>query len=505
MCKPMFSASLAVVVCLVSQGAFALDSVRAERDRKALREFDSDPKTFMNAMPPKTMADGSSLPTSYSVFPKSTIQGREYVHLKASWKTSARSRAGFLFGAPYADNDRAQDLVDQMSVWTLEEMEAADLRSTTLGESPWSGSYWPLYEGELANRYADPAFPRSMNWKTNQAYIMGHLDDSTVGALSPAEKYDLLVGDANHGLTRSSLSAGEEYYTRAGHVESWMGICHGWSPAAYMEPRPIHSVTVPAADGVTQISFRPSDLKALGSLLWANGTFENRFIGTRCDVENPKTDVNGRILDPACFDENPATWHLAVVNQIGASRRSFIMDAAYDYQVWNQPIYSYTYSYFNPQTLQPSDSITGGTVAREAFTKDKFSTYRSEKAAYFVGISMDLTYVSETSPSTAASDTAAQDSRITVHYLYDLELDSDHQLLGGEWYRNAHPDFLWSAVKGTHAVANGDVGLTPDLGLLWDGRTLLPDSWLSVASASSNEGQPLAHVVEALLELAKGH
>ena len=51
--------------------------------------------------------------------------------------------------------------------------------------------------------------------------------------LSPAEKYDLLVGDANYGLTKQMWNAGKGYHDRYGSVESWMGYCHGWAPAAY--------------------------------------------------------------------------------------------------------------------------------------------------------------------------------------------------------------------------------------------------------------------------------
>ena len=107
------------------------------------------------------------------------------------------------------------------------------------------------------------------------------------------------------------LKEGENYYRTYGTVESWMGICHGWAPASYMERRPEHVVEALAADGQTKIRFFPSDLKALASLLSASGQFENRFIGSRCNDKNPPTDVNGRITDPACYGENSGTWHLS--------------------------------------------------------------------------------------------------------------------------------------------------------------------------------------------------
>jgi hypothetical protein len=41
-----------------------------------------------------------------------------------------------------------------------------------------------------------------------------------------------------------------------------------------------------------------------------------------------------------------------VAAQRTVSRRAMIMDATYDYEVWNQPIFSYEYQYFNPATMR---------------------------------------------------------------------------------------------------------------------------------------------------------
>src|SRR5688572_29322977 len=123
-----------------------------------------------------------------------------------------------------------------------------------------------------------------------------------------------------------------------------MGYCHGWSPASFMMERPKHVIKVTAADGRTQIPFYPSDIKALATALWANANPPIRFISGRCESKKPKEDRNGRVTDPDCFDTNPGAWHLAVVNQVGVSKRSFVFDSSYDYEVWTQPAYSYEYT-----------------------------------------------------------------------------------------------------------------------------------------------------------------
>ena len=161
-----------------------------------------------------------------------------------------------------------------------------------------------------------------------------------------------------------------------GAVPGWAGICHGWSPASIMTPAPKRSVTVISASGAPVI-FYPSDIKALASAAWANSPPKNFLAGTRCNVGRPAEDEMGRVIDAGCFDVNPGTWHMAVVNEMGLHKRSFVIDAQYDFQIWNYPLYSYHYSYFNPQTLETSDTFSGAKVRASDFTVDKFKKYRS--------------------------------------------------------------------------------------------------------------------------------
>jgi hypothetical protein len=263
-----------------------------------------------------------------------------------------------------------------------------------------------------------------------------------------------------------------------------------------MTRRPARSVEVPAAGAEgAKILFYPSDVKALTSLLWANARYQNRFIGLRCENKNPPVDENGRILDPACYGENPATWHLSVVNQVGVSRRSFVMNAMHDTEVWNQPVYKYEYTYFNPETKKSTASLKEAEVTMADFKSDKFRRYRAKSAVSAVGIAMDLTYIAENSPSTARNDSPTRDSVVTVHYLYDLELDRNRVIVGGEWYSNAHPGFLWTPVPGARALSPGDALLGAGG---WDGKEPIPQAWRTAALRSSSARQPLARIVETL-------
>lgn len=281
-----------------------------------------------------------------------------------------------------------------------------------------------------------------------------------------------------------------------------MGICHGWAPASYNLDRPINKVTVMAADGKTPITFYPADIKALASLLWAKAMPQVKFIGGRCSDKNPETDENGRIQSPDCFDINPMTWHLSVVNQIGVAKRSFVLDATYDYEVWNQPALGYRYTYFNPQTGEYYESLQEALIEFKDYTGDRFQKYRdSSKIKYVVGVEMDVTYMVENVPQQFPADAPKYDYKDTVTYRYDLELDKNYQTIGGEWHDSLHPDFLWTPAPKARALSAGDYYIldTPQ----WNGQNSVSAEWKKAAQISSLRGLPLARIVESLIELSQ--
>jgi hypothetical protein len=511
------------VASALSSATLALPTAQAASDAELqafLSEFETNPVRAMNRRIQKKNARGERVPQIESAFPTEMIRSGDYISARDRVRAK---KCTFIEGqgrvcldqtlpgrAPIAANDHPSRLVDNSNslVETLEEMETKNLRASKLDESPWSDDYWPIYRGILGNRYADSAFPADKDWRKNHDYVKQN--DRTVTALlqapnatsidtlSPSEKYELLLGDSAGSMTQAMWEEGEQYQRASGKVEEWMGICHGWAAAAYMVTRPAHAITLTAADGKTKIRFFPSDIKGLASLLWAKTDPASRFIGGRCNDKNPKMDKNGRVISQECFDTNPGTWHLSVVNQIGVSKRSFIIDATYDYEVWNQPVVSYTYRYFNPETGKPVSTLAQAKVPMASFTKDKFKSYRSRNAAAVVGISMDVTYTVETQPSHRTSDGPANDLTRTASYTYDVELDASGKIIGGEWYTNLHPDFLWTPPKGTRATSSADRYATGT----WDGKGAAPASWRRAAAAAGAAGIPLEKVVNLLSSLS---
>jgi len=478
-----------------------------------LQRFHENPIETMDQNPPKVSAVGTEeLPRS--LFPDADIQSGRFVQLKdllrrgqCTMKNGARICLSDVEPgrAPFADDDLAATLAgDTKILKSLAKMDEKGLISGQVKVAPWSDDYWPLFSGTIAARYADRDYPgrkRTKDWKVFRDYIESNaVHESSVDLLSPAEKYDLLVGDANWSLTRASWAEGEQYYTNQGAVEEWMGICNGWAAAAYRIARPTAVTTVLAVDGVTKIRFFPSDIKALASMLWAKVYVPTLFAGGRCDDQKPKRDkTSGRVLSDECFDTNPGTWHLAAVNMMGARGVSFVIDATYDYEVWNQPVYGYQYTYFNPQTLKATSTLKSAMVPIEKFSRDKFAKFRADKAKFVVGVSMELTYVVETRPTHAMADAPERDAHKTVRYTYDLELDGRGSIIGGEWYNKAHPDFLWTPEPSFKALSAGDRYLRG----AWDASEAFPVAWTKVAAKTSKGGQPLAAVVDALVLAAR--
>lgn len=390
--------------------------------------------------------------------------------------------------SPILEGDRAQDLVDSPArmIKNLKTMEDRKLLQGETTKKPWSDSYWPLANGGLGQRYADAGF-MGMNWKEGKAYIDSFSSKELIAQgrfaeLSPAEKYDNLLELTGDTLTETSWLEGQHYFERYGEVESWMGLCHGWAAAAIMMGEPKKTVQI------NEAVFFPSDIKGLGTYLWAKGNFGTRFIGGRCDVKNPRVDAQGRPRENECLDNNPGTWHMAVVNQIGVSKRSFVMDRARDYQVWNQPVYSYSYSYFDPKTKKPVSTLSEALQKAGAW-EDERKSHRARNAAYVVGVFMKVTYITENLPSHQENQEV---NSSMMGLTYDLELDENMMIVGGEWYGSGHPDFLWIPVQRSFPVTHGD-----DDPRSVDLAALKPED-KQTARANAEYGLPTGNVVKAL-------
>lgn len=409
------------------------------------------------------------------------------------------------------NNDRASRLLRDIYIESnINELDKLGIQSGETKVAPWSDDYWAIFKGVLGARYGDEEFGYLDSWKESFDYIQSNPaislfktgSSSEINKLSPSEKFDFLVGNKMN-LTDRLWAQGKRYADRSetGEVETWMGICHGWAPASYLVPRPRKSIEVLAHDGVTPIQFYPSDLKALASLLWASTSYPTNFIGGRCRSSQPQRDPDGRIVDKSCSDNNPATFFLSTLNGVGVHGKSFVMDITNDYEVWNQPIRSYKYTLFNPTTQNTVNNLKDGIIELSDYKNDPFKKYRAKKAKYIVGVSMEVSYGVETAPDQQDINSEEHDEFGTIFLMFDLELDEHFNIIGGEWYSEDFPDFLWKPSEDANAYTNEDYYVLSRP--LWDGKNKIESDIALLAKAAAKDGSPLAYIVNSLIKLAQ--
>lgn len=380
----------------------------------------------------------------------------------------------------------------------------------TLELQPWTGVRWALNTGLLARRYADPEFSKRKEWQDRHDYSEKEQPISTIllekdpekktallDILSPAEKYDLLVGDPHFTLTRAQWAEGERYRKR-GTLADWMGICEGSAAASVVYHEPQHSVELLSPNGLT-IRFHPLDIKGLASLLWSSYNVDVPIVGTRCKDSNFVRDQYDIITDSHCFNPNPASFHLAILNLLGTHRMPVFMNRVMYQEVWNVPIVAYNVEYFplrgfiKRTSPDPEKALT----PLSKLKKENYFKYRSHATTWVVGVKMTVTYPvghDLTRNETTATEMAQ------AEYTYDLELNANGVVIGGEWREEPHPDFLWAIDPSLPPLTLGDRLLANQF--KWDGSPI-SFQWLPSVQAASRSNQPLELIVRKLIELSR--
>ena len=394
-------------------------------------------------------------------------------------------------------------------IWDLREITNRGLTRANTKVQPWGGSFWPLIQGQVANPYQDKNFDilhgalnglEVTSWQYNfkkferrQKKVFPkiyEMDEKDLARLAPSEKYDLLLGDTSFDLTNRvwnyastwggkkkwgflssiDLPAGYRIPEGSSFLALWEGICHGWAVAAGNYDRPEKTVWVTLPNN-KKMPFYPNDLKALISLMWANSTVQDAVIveGLRCNRKSPKKDENGRYIDteldkndtsllPRCADVHPAVYHASIVNILGIEGRSFVVDKSAKASIANQPVSGYEYNYFHPETGDDG-SLMASAVSVEKYGKDPFKAARNADTRYIVGVAMTLKYVDWEDPIMHETNSPADDKISDFKFNYDLELDANYKIIGGQWRVNKdgssrvvknsthQPDFFWVVPK----------------------------------------------------------
>lgn len=270
---------------------------------------------------------------------------------------------------------------------------------------------------------------------------------------------------------------------------NWYGHCNGTGVSVARFQNPAKSVFRPAtctASSATCTEFTPADIRALLSEINMNA--KTKFIsGNRCSLTNAQ--IVGRPAErlipqkmDECDDVNPGSFHTGLVNFIGRMKQPIIFDEHQDEEVWNYPIYAYSYSASGPLTEAQAiaalraEPLAAGVPPFPAMDSWIFNP----RAVSFIQIAMTVSFRNATFDATGAGTMPAPS---TISYQYILELDANNNVIGGEWMgasRTYHPDFIWMPfepaeptgdnARGNALLSNAEVirlwaesvGLNPD-------------------------------------------
>lgn len=431
----------------------------------------------------------------------------------------------------------------QSVMTNIEQLSELGLDDFSLKHTPWTSSYLPAIRG-----YAADPFPTSGSnvlsvnrnikkfEKSTKKYNEGkiQLDSETIANLSTSDKYDLLVGNfrTEDSLSTNLFSQAKFLKDRFGKITFWTGMCHGWAPAAIAHNAPKKTVYVTSVDGKYRIPFYPNDIKSLLSVAFANSTkvfaddengnltdyristngnpdsWSSAYVmpihGFACRDKKVKVDEEGRAIVPEdadesnCEDVNAGFWHVTVVNLMGRHQQGLVVDIDHNETVNNHPTEGYKLTYFNPLTGK-AGSLDESRVNVDDFPEDLRLKHRSSKAREIVGVEMNMNFLNYkffNKKNAKLSDIQEYKERV---FLYDLELDENGNIIGGEWKskkrnkvkRNLFgtrkpgekPDFLWYAPKGIKAFANQEWMVQGQ----WEKGDPLPQSWADAAVAAAKE------------------
>jgi len=152
---------------------------------------------------------------------------------------------------------------------------------------PWSGWWWPFFEGGLV---------------TGEGYN---------GRPAPLEKYDYVTSGTYSGP--ASQYGWNKYYDA--DASDWYGLCFAWSAASILEEEPAHR-------GIYKGTiFDVGDKKGLLTAAYDGVLYDVYAIGT------------------------PEEFHKILTDYIGSEKVPVIMDLGTDGEVWNHPVYKYETQY----------------------------------------------------------------------------------------------------------------------------------------------------------------
>jgi len=284
---------------------------------------------------------------------------------------------------------------------------------------PYPDTYWPMADNGIDAR-----------WNGD--------------APSPLEKFLAMTGgDLDRAKTWNRLNHGAD----VPGVQSWFGICQGWTAAAIAE-RPVQRAVrakiaggrvAACEDGDAEcVSFEIGDVNGLLAEVYSDAAA--RFIGARCDTapSRIRRDAYGRIdrlrNGAGCKGLNPGALLIVLAKRMKNDRMAMAIDAQNSFntdQIWNQPAYRYTVHRYEALTEAEAANL----VARGTRSGSETRYRWNARAHGFAFVDLSLHWVAEHGPNVTyvSGLSSTRTTRVTAVIELSSAGNTSATIVGGEY------------------------------------------------------------------------
>ncbi|RYZ86501.1 MAG: hypothetical protein EOP06_14370 [Proteobacteria bacterium] len=288
--------------------------------------------------------------------------------------------------------------------------------------APWAGNYFAMYEGGVAQRW-------QLTEKTGSAQFPQYDDElatkevaktmtpEQIDMLSPAEKYDLFVGDYRYSATRHEVNYRGPLKTPK--PQEWEGFCNGIRCAGYSLPEPQLPIDVVNPDGI-KIRFQPADLKALSGASYF-------YAQTFSDMGRPSS-----FNEVAASPPNAAAFDLALRYYLAKKQKAFVIDTFLGSEKWNESVVGYSRKL----------------GARMALTPEEARQFPEAKSKIRIDVILQTMGEIDIPNSNVPTKKAVSEGKhlTPTPIAYTLYLDANGMAKDGQWHHNPNGrgvDYAW--------------------------------------------------------------
>ncbi|KAJ8531689.1 hypothetical protein ON010_g14273 [Phytophthora cinnamomi] len=315
------------------------------------------------------------------------------------------------------------------------ERKLKNLPTTALhSPSPWPGPAWPTFQDSINFEWNQGQPSAAEKYANAFGLNVANFTDSVSAqnGIYSLNTYPKCTSD-KECADSDAVCAKRANATTGYCIPTWFAMDHAWISAATFESEPTCPVTF---NGVT---FQPLDIKALITEVY-DGVYNDlpyAFAGSRYNGNNDSIDAFGHHTDYSYRDLNPGFFHVVATNLLGLLNRTFVIDRAAGYGVWNQPVVGFK---VYEQTIVSTEKAANTFYGLKAYPWN-------ENATSIVYVKSRLSWVeqSEMNVGIIASGLMANFTG-GAYYDYLLEIDEHEEIIGGGWLYGSndnHPDFLW--------------------------------------------------------------